>query len=182
VIFRQNDPAWQKKREHDEELKRRQEEEQAANEERKKEIEAMRQARHEERLREEAKRSKIHAEADYRTKEIDPFNVHDTAPARAQSDFRGGATDKQIRFLRRLGIGESTAMKWTLKQARAVIGDLASRTGGKFIIRFGKHEGNAINSLPVQTLKELGQKIHDADFQKNLQLYREEYREAHLKR
>jgi superfamily II DNA or RNA helicase len=174
--------AWEKKEQHDELVRQRQEEQRLAEEERKKELEAQRQARHEARLREEAARARIRAEADYRIKDIDPFNVNEVAAKRKQPEFRGGATDPQIGFLKKLGVSEETSMKWTKNQAGAVIGDLAARTGGKFIMRFGKHIGKALSTLPVEYLKWAGKNIHDADFQKNLEQYRQEWREAHPKK
>ena len=167
--------AWAKKEEHDEEVRKRQEEEKRKAEERRKTLQAQQEAR------EEARRQRLRAEADYRSREIDPFNLHDTAPRRVQPEFRGGATDAQVGYLKRLGIVEETAMKWSKRQAGAVINDLSHRTGGRFIMRFGKNQGKALNALPVDYLKWAGQNIHDAAFQQNLEQYRQEWREEHHK-
>lgn len=169
--------AWQKKEEHDEEVKRRQEEERQRQEERRKELEARKQAQREEELR----RRTLRAEAEYRTKNIDPFATHDVAPDRVQPEFRGGATDSQVKFLVQLGIRQETAMKWTKKQAGAVISERGNRVGGQFIMRFGKHQGKSIHDIPIDYLKWAGQNVEDAKFQTNLQLYRQEWWREHKK-
>ena len=159
--------AWQKKQEHDDEIAKRQAEEKRKAEERQKEIQA----------REEARRARLRAEAEYRSKQVDPFNKHDVVAERAQPEFRGGASDAQVRLLGRLGIKPDTAMKWSKKQAGAVISDLKSRSGGRFIIQFGKHQGKSLESVPVDYLRWAGENIHHEDFQKNLELYRQEWRD-----
>ncbi len=158
--------AWQKKEEHDEEVRRRQEEERKAKEERRKEIQA----------REEARRAHIRAQAEYRTRNIDPFDTGETAPERAQSSFRGGATDAQIGFLQKLGVPQETSMKWGKMQAGAVINDLKNRTAGAWIMRFGKHTGKALHDIPHDYLRWAAENIQNPEFQTNLELYRNELR------
>lgn len=99
--------------------------------------ELMERAREEERLR------KIRAEAKYRTREVDPFgnkSHHQTGA----SEFRGGASEKQVNYLVGLGVEYERALRYTTRQAAAVIDELRSRRGGKFRIWFGKYKGKTL--------------------------------------
>lgn len=154
--------TWRKKEERDEEERLAELERQR----KKKEMEA----------REEARRAKLRAEAEYRAREIDPFGS-DHAPERATPKYRGGATDGQVRYLVQLGVAEETAMAWGKGQAGAVIDEMSKRTGGKWIMRFGKHMGKPLNKIPHSYLKWGATELKDQNFQNNLELYRQEYRE-----
>lgn len=157
--------AWAKKEQHDEEAARRQEEERKRKEDQQRVLQA----------KEEARRARLRAEAEYRTREVNPFDRTDVAAERSQPEFRGGATDKQIGLLKQLGIPAETSMKWRKGQAGAVITDLKNRSGGRFIMRFGKHQGKSIKSLPVDYLKWAGQNMQNQEFQQNLEQYRGEW-------
>lgn len=158
--------AWQKKEEHDEEVRKRQEEEQQKAEARRREALA----------REEARRARLHAESQHRTKDVDPFDRNQVVAERPRPEFRGGSTDKQVEKLRRLGVSPETAMKWGKQQAGAVISDLGSRRGGKYILQFGKWLGHSLEKIPVEYLCWAGQNLHNEEFQANLEQFRQEWR------
>lgn len=159
--------AWQKKQEHDEELKRAQEREAKEREERRKEMIA----------RDEARRARIRAEAQHRSRDINPFDMSDVAPERSQGTYRGGSSDAQIGFLESLGVPRETSMKWSKGQAGAVLTDLKNRTGGAYIMRYGKHKGKALNKIDFGYLKWAGENMQNAEFQTNLEQYRRELRD-----
>jgi superfamily II DNA/RNA helicase len=148
--------VWRKKEERDEEERKAQEERE-------------RKAR-EAAMREEARRAKLKADAEYRSREINPFG-HETAPERHQVAYRGGATDKQVGFLKKLGVKPEVSMAWTVRQAGAVISDLANRRGGDWIMRFGKYAGTPIKSLPQGYLQFMAANCNSEDFQSNLRQY-----------
>src|SRR3990167_3472208 len=159
------DAVWRQKAKRDEEEKR---------------LAALRLAAEEAALlKEEARRAKLKAEAEYRVREIDPFG-HEHAPARVQPEYRGGASDKQIAYLRKLGVSEEKAMAFTKGQAGAVIDKLQSKRGGEWIMRFGKHQGQPLNTLPHAYLRWAGENMQNAEFQANLEQYRGEYRQQLL--
>jgi hypothetical protein len=132
--------------------------------------------------REEARRARIRAEAEYRAKEVNPFDRHQSEPKRVQSEFRGGSTDKQIALLKRLGVPEETSMKWHKRQAGAVIDELSNRSGSAFIMRFGKHMGKSLKGLPLEYLKWGAENIQDESFQENLEQFRQEIRNGEAER
>ncbi|MDE2105004.1 MAG: DEAD/DEAH box helicase family protein [Patescibacteria group bacterium] len=128
---------------------------------------------------EEARRSQIHAEAQYRSREINPFDTSDLASARTAPKFRGGSTDAQIAFLKRLGVGEEAAMKFTKSQAGAVISDLAGRRGGEWIMRFGKHQGDKLADIQRSDpdyFSYMARTIQDSEFQTNVGVFRDQWR------
>ncbi len=155
--------TWQKKEEHDLEEKRREAERVKREEERQKKAQAV----------EEARRASLKAQAEYRTRDVNPFGS-DAVPERAQPSFRGGASDGQVRFLTQLGIAEETAMKWGKGQAGAVIDKLSNQTGPEFIMRFGKHRGKMLKNIPHEYLRWAGVEIKDQKFQDNLAIYRQQ--------
>lgn len=155
--------AWQIKEERDLEAKRRQAEKARLEEEWRAKAKAM----------EEARRARLKAEAEYRTRDVDAFG-HDAVPERVQPKFRGGSSDGQIRFLVSLGISEETAMKWDGKQAGAVISKLSNQSGPEFIMRFGKWRGKMLKNIPHDYLRWAGENIKDERFQTNLEVYRQQ--------
>ena len=112
--------AWEKKKEHDAEVERRriEEAEELAKEEAR---------RLEARKKEEERRSKIRAEAEYRTKDVNPFDVHARAADQRQQEFKGGASEKQYRFIELLGMLVRNA-PLTTKQAGRIINQLQKGT------------------------------------------------------
>lgn len=156
--------TWQVKEERDEEVRKRLAEKQRLEEERRAKAKAL----------EEARRARLTAEAEYRSKDVDPFGRHDVVPERVMPKFRGGSTDGQVRYLVQLGIKEETAMTWSKGQAGAVIDKLSNQSGPEFIMRFGKWQGKQLKAIPHQYLRWAGENIKDGKFQENLQIYREQ--------
>lgn len=154
------DAVWRKKEERDEE-------------ERRLEEERLRKQR-EAQLASEARRAKLKAEAEYRAKTVDPF-AGQPLPERVQSTFRGGASDKQVAFLVKLGIKQEAAMAFTKQQAGAVINERSARKSGEWFMRFGKHVGQPLKAIPNDYLRYMGQNCQSEEFQTNLKLWRDEY-------
>lgn len=115
--------------------------------ERKREEERKRRA-----AEEAARRARIKAEAKYNTEDVDPFG-RTVAPHRDNCEFRGGASDKQVKLLEKLGVRRETAMSYNKRQAGAVITSLKSREGADYIIGFGKHSGKALKDVPSGYLR-----------------------------
>ena len=91
----------------------------------------------------EKKRARIKAEAKYRSEEVDPFGRH-VVPDRHQSAYAGGASEKQVKLLVKLGVDPETALGYTRRQASAVISSYKERTGGEYVLSFGKHAGTSL--------------------------------------
>ena len=74
---------------------------------------------------EKERRRRIVAQARFRTHEVSPFDRRQgTTAALPRSSGQGDATDKQIRFLCRLGVREETARSFSKRQASTVIDKL----------------------------------------------------------
>lgn len=105
-----------------------------------------RQKRYEEllaRQAEEERLRKVRAQAQYKTREVDPFG--EMAEYQRKPDtFIGGASEKQVAFLEALGVSHDMALSYSKGQAGAVIDKLTSLKGSKFRISFGKHKGKAL--------------------------------------
>lgn len=157
--------AWRKKAEMDEEERRKQEERKKADERKRKEAEQ----------REHARRERLRAEAQYKARDINPFDNRDQSPERVQPKFRGGATDAQIKLLGRLGIKPEHAMVWSKQQAGAVIDKRSKERGGNWYMRYGKYTGTPLREIPHAYLKWMGQNCQEESFQLHLALYREEW-------
>lgn len=99
-----------------------------------------------------AKRDGLRAEASYSAQEVCPFDDGVVAQ-RATAPVRGGATDKQVGYLQRLGLSYSDAMQMTKAQAANAIVKIHKKTGGDFILRFGRHAGKAIKDVPVSYME-----------------------------
>lgn len=156
--------TWKKKEERDAELRRLAAEKLKQEEERRKKAQAI----------EEARRARLIAEAEYRAKEIDPFNTHDVAPERSKPTFRGGASDSQVRRARRVGVPEEISMTWTSKQCWAVTDKLEAQTGPDYIVRFGKHMGKRLCEIDHGYLRWAGDTWDNQEFQTNLETYRQQ--------
>jgi superfamily II DNA or RNA helicase len=79
---------------------------------------------------ERERRRRVVARAEYRTREVSPFDARQAAAAAGVRGAPRGpaATDKQVRYLLRLGVRRETAQGYTKRQASAVIDKLlASR-------------------------------------------------------
>jgi len=134
-------------------------------------LEEAERKREEERKAELQRRLRIRAEAQYRSRAVNPFN-NDSVPDRFVGSFRGGASDKQIKFLAALGIPEEKSRSFTQSQAGAVISDLAGREGADWIMRFGKHKGKALKHVPPGYLGWAATEVEHPEFRKNLSLFR----------
>lgn len=155
--------VWRKKNERDEAERK------AAEERERKQREAL--------AAEESRRAKLKAEAEYRAKQVDPFGAQQL-PERVQPKFRGGASDSQVEFLFKLGIPRETSFTWTKTQAGAVISERKARSGGEWIMRFGKHVGQPLKNLPHAYLRYMGENCKSEEFQNNLAMYRSQYRQT----
>lgn len=147
------------------ELMRKLEEEEAA---KKREEE---QKRYEElmaRIREEERLKHLKAQAQYRTREVDPFG-HKATHQPGQSEFRGGASEAQIAYLEKLGVKHETALSYSKGQAGSVINELKSRVGGKFRIYFGKHKGKSLAEAGSGFVWWVENQLEEGDLKSNLQ-------------
>ena len=126
----------------------------------------------EEELRARARRAELRAQAQYQTRDVNPFG-NDSVPDRPMSTFRGGASDKQVDFMMKLGISEEAAVTYTRSQASAVISELVSREGGSWIMRFGKFSGVALANVPAPYLRWAEKNIRNPELQQNLRMMRE---------
>lgn len=95
------------------------------------------------RMEEEEKLRRVRAEANYRTKDIDPFGER-ARYQKTPNEFKGGASEKQVAYLAKLGIKYETAIGYTSRQAGAVITQRKSLKGGKWRVFFGKHKGESL--------------------------------------
>lgn len=93
------------------------------------------------RREEAARRRDVAADVTYRSREVD---AHHAAPERAMPVYRGGATDKQIDYLVKLGVKRDSATVMTRPQAGAVIDNLSSKEGGDMRIVWGTHCGKSL--------------------------------------
>jgi uncharacterized protein (DUF3820 family) len=106
--------------------------------------EAKEEARREE---EEATRRQLRASATYHAVDVDPFGGRGYRPGGVGS-FNQPASRKQVDYLIRLGVSESTAEGYTKGQAGAIIDQLTSATGPAYVMRFGKHKGKRLGDIP----------------------------------
>lgn len=74
-----------------------------------------------------ANRAKVVATADYRVKNVNPFDTFDRSAAHDDGQRRDGASEKQIGFLIHLGVKRETAMGYGRKQASAVISNILAK-------------------------------------------------------
>lgn len=140
--------------------------------EKRKQLEAERTAREQQRRQEEwARRNRIRAEADYRTENVNPFAGQPIPEQVGVGMFRGGASDKQVQLLMRLGVGEEAACQFTRSQAGAVIDKLQRQTGGDYIMRFGKYHGATLKTIPSSYLKWAVENMNNSDVVQNIKAY-----------
>lgn len=95
------------------------------------------------RAQEESKLRRIRAEAQYKTREVDPFGEQGRYQ-KTPDEFKGGASEKQVAYLAKLGIPYETAIGYTSGQAGAVISQRKSLRGSKWRVFFGKHKGQSL--------------------------------------
>lgn len=75
----------------------------------------------------EERRKQITAEAQYRTREIDPFSADSSSWQRDKQRHVKPATPKQVNLLIAFGVSREEASAWSLKQAGAVISSYYQR-------------------------------------------------------
>ena len=125
----------------------------------------------------EARRSKLKADAEYRKIRVDPFGKAQV-PECVQPAFRGGCSNAQVRLLVAYGYKEEAAMQMSKGQAGKIIGEKKAFKGGDWIMCFGKHSGKHLRQIPFDYLRWAGENIQRGDFQDNLELFREEFRKC----
>jgi superfamily II DNA or RNA helicase len=129
------------------------------------ELREMREA--ERREQAQARRARLRATAQYRAREVDPFGSSGT-PDYAEPAYRGGASEKQIGYLARLGVGHETASGYTKRQASVVIDKILKQTGAKFVMRFGKHQGRTLGDIDPEYLRWAADNIASAELRENI--------------
>lgn len=99
------------------------------------------------RFQEAERRKHIQADVMFRTKEI-PLERVVIPTVIGQGMYRGGASDKQVRYLMQLGIGHKSACAMNGRQAGAVISKRDGQTGPHYIMRKGKYMGQELKDIP----------------------------------
>ncbi len=151
-------------------------------EEREAERERVRQAIEEQRRKareEQERRAHIAAQVQYKAEEVSAFARGEVKPDRVQDQYRGGSTDGQINLLKRLGVSEATAMRYSKRQAGAVIDRLQSQRGKDWIMRFGKHTGKTladIQRVEPEYFRWMVGNLNNPEFLQNVELFREQWK------
>lgn len=138
-------------------------------ERREKELERERQKK-ELRQKEWAQREKIRAEAMYRTENVNPYSGQPIPEQVGVGQFRGGASDSQVKLLMRLGVSEEKACSFTRAQAGAVIDKLKKQTGPDYIMPIGKYHGATLRTIPPDYLAWCEQNMSDKEVIRNIRL------------
>lgn len=94
---------------------------------------------------------------------FDPFADYTPGPTQA--------TQKQVAFLMKLGVQPETATGYSKRQAGAVIDQLTKKTGGDYIVTFGKHAGKSLRSIPRGYLEWAAKNIERPGFAENVKLF-----------
>lgn len=130
------------------------------------------------RLAEAAKRDHIRGHATYRTESINPFTGQAIPEQVGVGKFRGGATDGQVKLLMRLGVSEETACGYTKGQAGKVITEIKSRTGGDYVMPFGKYHGAKLKFIPADYIDWCVKNMGDQEVLANIKKMRDGATEA----
>lgn len=93
-----------------------------------------------------------------------------------QPETPNDATQKQVAFLVKLGVSPEKAATVSKRQAGAMIDKLTSKTGGEYVITFGKYAGNPINKIPSGWLNWAVQNLSRPDVVEHIQQFRSEKR------
>jgi superfamily II DNA/RNA helicase len=140
-------------------------------------IEKAKQAREEAMARKEEARKKrmqtgTYAENGvYHSTDVDIFGGRRFDPFSDYTPEPGGATQPQVNRLINLGVSPETATKYTKTQASAVIGEIMSRTGGDYVMWFGKHKGRAIKTLPKSYVTWALKNMDNSEVRKHFEEY-----------
>jgi len=125
------------------------------------------------RLAEAEKRKSIRAQVQYKT-EIVKTGVVIPATVGVGVEFRGGATDNQVKYLMRLGVSEQAACRFTRGQAGKVIDELSNKTGGEYRLQFGKWTGREISEVPSPYLDWAIENMNNPQLIENIRKWRSE--------
>lgn len=104
-----------------------------------------------------ARRASLVGTADYRVRDVDAFNPYAMGPTDDGGVTRGGATDKQVHFLEKLGIQRQTALKYNVRQASAVIASLKEKrctTRQASVLRNKGYTDQAIREMNFEAARE----------------------------
>lgn len=117
-------------------------------------IEKAKAAREErQRLAEEARKkisTKNKAEnCQYTAEDVDLFAGSPFDAIANYKPERGGASEKQVKFMVSLGVRPDVAMNCSANQARAILDKMTKQSGGDFILRGGKHRGKKLKDTPA---------------------------------
>lgn len=88
-----------------------------------------------------------------------------------QPDNPYAATQKQVAYLVKLGVSPDKATSASKRQAGAMIDSLTRKSGGDFIITFGKHKGNPIRKLPSSYLSWMRKEFRASDIGRHVEAY-----------
>jgi hypothetical protein len=81
-------------------------------------------------------------------------------------------SQKQVAFLIKLGVAPDVATQTSKRQAGAMIDKLTSKTGGDYVVTFGKYAGNPISKIPSGWLNWAVQNLSRPDVVENIQRFR----------
>lgn len=84
----------------------------------------------------------------YQAEDVDLFAGDSFDPMANFKARPGGATERQVRYLIRLGVSPETAKAVSKNQARGMIDRLRGETGGDFRITGGKYQGRRLSEVP----------------------------------
>ena len=118
-------------------------------------IEKAKAAREErQRLAEEAERKRLSTRnraenCDYSSQDIDLFRGDPFEAIANYTQQKGGASEKQVKFLVQLGVSPETAMQCSSNQAGSMLDKLTKQRGGDYILRGGKHRGKKLKQVPA---------------------------------
>ena len=84
------------------------------------------------------------------------------------------ATQKQVAYLVKLGVNPATATQASKRQAGAMIDSIQKRSGGAFIMPFGKHAGKPISQIPLSYFDWMRDKPDMANILQHVDQYRTE--------
>lgn len=124
----------------------------------------------ERRDREWAQREKIRADAQYRTENVNPYSGQPIPEQVGVGQFRGGASDQQVKLLMRLGVSEEKACSFTRAQAGAVIDKMKKQEGPDYIMPIGKYHGATLKTIPADYLSWCERNMSDQEVIRNIRL------------
>ena len=112
---------------------------------------------------EQEQRNRERARATYSTQDVDPFGAEAPVQRTLEPSTRGSVTDKQLEYLKNLGVPETTAWGYSRAQAGAVIDQRQKLSGGAYRITFGKHKGKCLAEVPMDYVRWLVNTMTEPD-------------------